>query len=176
LFRHLSKMFSWAIARNVYGLEASPCAGIRAVDIIGQLKPRQRVLSDSELTALWQATAGLSYPDAPFTRLLLLIGQRLREVAEMTWDEIDLDKRLWTLPPDRMKADAAHVVPLSPLAIAILESLPRWNGKYVFSARDGKSPMTGFPISRAGLMRGCPLLRPGFFTICAGLCAPAFPH
>ena len=46
-------------------------------------------------------------------RLLLLTGQRLREVAESTWDEIDLAKRLWTIPAERMKADAPHVVPLS---------------------------------------------------------------
>src|SRR5664279_1990894 len=58
---HLSKMFAWVISRELYGLEASPCASIRAADIIGKLKPRQRVLLDNELLALWQATAGLSY-------------------------------------------------------------------------------------------------------------------
>jgi integrase len=142
LLGHLSKLFVWAISRDI--IEASPCAGIRAIDIIGTLKPRQRVLTDSELTALWQATAGLSYPGAPFARMLLLTGQRLRECAGMTWDEIDLDKRLWTLPPDRMKTDAAHVVPLSPAAIEILESVPRWHGKYVFSVQEGARPIACF--------------------------------
>jgi integrase len=144
LLAYLSKIFVWAMSRELYGLDASPCVGIRAIDIIGTLKPRQRVLSDSELLALWQATAGLSYPDAPFARMLLLTGQRLREVAEMTWDEIDLDKHLWTIPAERMKSDAPHVVPLSPGAVATLESLPRWNGKYVFSAQEGRRPIAGF--------------------------------
>lgn len=113
LLAYLSKLFVWAISRELYGIEASPCVGIRAVDIIGTLKPRQRVLTDNELLVLWQATAGLSYPDAPFARMLLLTGQRRLEVAEMAWDEIDFDKRLWTIPAERMKADAPHVVPES---------------------------------------------------------------
>ncbi len=144
LLAYLSKLFAWAISSERYGIEASPVFGIRAKDIIGTLKPRQRVLLDSELLGLWQATTGLSYPDAPFARMLLLTGRRRLEVAEMTWDEIDIDKRLWTIPSERMKADAPHVVPLSPAAMAILESLPRWHGKYVFSAQEGRRPIAGF--------------------------------
>lgn len=144
LLAYLSKFFVWAIARDRYGIGASPCAGIKAADIAGQLKPRQRVLTDGELTALWQAIAGLSYPVAPFVRLLLLTGQRLREVAEMTWDEVDLDKRLWTIPAERMKAEASHVVPLPPAAVEILASLPRWHGKYVFSTTGGARPIANF--------------------------------
>ena len=61
LLAYLSKFFVWAIARPRFGITASPCAGVKASDIAGQLKPRQRVLADSELIALWRATAGLSY-------------------------------------------------------------------------------------------------------------------
>jgi hypothetical protein len=38
---YLSKFFAWAIARDCYGIGASPCAGIRAADIVGQTKPRK---------------------------------------------------------------------------------------------------------------------------------------
>ena len=143
---YLSKFFTWAIARDCYGLGASPCTGIRAADIVGQTKPRQRVLTDSELKALWQATAALSYPAGPFVRLLLLTGQRLRKVGHMAWREVDVEKRLWTIPGSRMKADAPHVVPLSPAVIAILELLPRWTGDYVFSGKDGKRPISWFSV------------------------------
>jgi integrase len=158
---HLSKMFAWVISRE--RLEASPCVAIRAVDIIGTLKPRRRVLSDSELTALWRATAGLSYPGEPFTRLLILTGQRLREVGEMAWDEIDTGKRLWTIPAERMKADAPHVVPLSPAVMAILESLPRWHGKYVFSVKDGERPITGFSVIKGRVDARMPGVAPWTF-------------
>jgi integrase len=117
---------------------------LKAAEIIGKLRPRQRILADSELVALWGATAGLSYPAGPFVRMLLLSGQQLREVAEMTWREIDFDKRLWTIPAERMKADGPHVVPLSPAAIEILKSLPRWHGDHVFSTTDGERPIANF--------------------------------
>ncbi len=60
--------------------------------------------------------------------MLLITGQRLREVAEMHWTEIDLDKALWTIPPERMKGDAAHEIPLPPVAVEILKESPALHG------------------------------------------------
>jgi hypothetical protein len=143
--RHvLSKFFRWATAQRCYGVTVSPCAGLSAKDLLGKPSPRTRILHDSEVAPLWRATAGLPYPHGPFVRLLLLSGQRLREVAEMAWDEVDLEKRLWTIPPGRMKAEAAHIVPLSPGAVAILEGLPRWTGPFVFSTTSGRRPIANF--------------------------------
>jgi len=143
-FAYASKLFNWAMARHLYGIETSPCTGIKTSELAGKKEPRQRVLTDAEIRALWQATEGMSYPAAPFVRLLLLTGQRLREVAGMSWHEIDLDKALWTIPPERMKGDAAHEVPLAPAAVEILKGLPRWTGPCVFSITDGERPITGF--------------------------------
>ena len=98
-FAYASKLFNWAMARHLYGIDASPCTGVKTSELAGKKEPRQRVLTDAEIRALWQATAGLPYPSGPFVRLLLLTGQRLREVAEMGWNEVDLDKALWTIPP-----------------------------------------------------------------------------
>ncbi len=144
IYNYVSKLFAWAIARGMYGIEISPCTGIKTSEIIGKKEPRQRVLSDSEIRAIWQATDSLGYPAGPFVRLLLLTGQRLREVAEMTWNEVDLDKALWTIPPERMKGDAAHEVPLAPVAVELLKSLPHWRGDFVFSTTDGARPISGF--------------------------------
>jgi hypothetical protein len=77
IFAYLSKFFRWAIAQRSYGLKISPCTGLSAKDLFGKPSPRTRIPSDSELAALWLATAGLSYPAWPFVRLLLLTGQRL---------------------------------------------------------------------------------------------------
>lgn len=157
IFAYLSKFFHWAIAQRSYGLKISPCTGLSAKDLFGKPSPRTRIPSDSELAALWLATAGLSYPAWPFVRLLLLTGQRLREVAEMTRPEIDLDKRLWTIPAERMKADAAHVVPLAPEAAAILERLPRWTGTFVFTSTSGRRPTANF----SGIKERLDALLPG---------------
>ncbi len=144
LIAHLSKLFNWAIARDVYGLGASPITRGLAKDIIGAKKPRQRVLNDGELTKFWEATAKVTYPFGPLARSLLITGQRLRAVAEAKWSEFDLDKALWTIPAERMKGDSAHEAPLSSLAIAILKTLPRHKGPYVFSTTKGESPVSGF--------------------------------
>jgi integrase len=62
----------------------------------------------------------------------------------MAWSEVDLAKGIWTIPAERMKADAPHIVPLAPEAVAILESLPRWTGPFVFSTTGGARPISGF--------------------------------
>lgn len=50
---------------------------------------------------------------------------RTGETLGATWDEIDLDEKLWTIPAARMKAGAEHKVPLSDEAITLLRTLPR---------------------------------------------------
>jgi integrase len=157
VFAYLSKFFRWAIAQRCYGVTVSPCAGLSAKDLLGNPNHRTRILHDSELAPLWRATAGLPYPTGPFVRLLLLSGQRLREVAEMAWDEVDVEKRLWIIPPGRMKGDAAHAVPLSPEAVAILEGLPRWTGPFVFSTTGGRRPIANF----SGIKEKLDALMPG---------------
>lgn len=74
----------------------------------------------------------------------ILCASRSGEVRGATWDEFDLDRRLWTIPANRMKAEREHVVPLSDAAIAILERqrpLPPTEGykgpTFVFAAPRG---------------------------------------
>jgi integrase len=87
----------------------------------------------------------MGYPLGPLFRLLLLTGQRKSEAAEAVWSEFDLAGKIWTIPPDRMKADAAHVVPLSADAIELLEGLPRFKrGGHLFSSTYGATPVNGF--------------------------------
>ncbi|MBA3510850.1 site-specific integrase [Sphingomonas sp.] len=51
---------------------------------------------------------------------LVLTGVRSQEVRLATWDEIDLEGRLWTIPVAHMKRSKAHMVPLSDAALAVL--------------------------------------------------------
>lgn len=58
------------------------------------------------------------------------------EAAGTRWDEIDIDTALWTIPAERMKKGRAHVIPLSPQALALLQLIRPISGKreYVFPA------------------------------------------
>jgi len=152
LLNYLRKMYSWAISRDVYGIEFSPCDRISARDVIGTLEPRKHTLKDDESALIWQASQKIGYPFGSLVHLLFLTGQRLGEVAGMRWSEIDLGKKLWTIPAARMKADADHVVPLVPETVALLESLPRWNaGDYVLSTTGGEKPISGFSKAKITL-------------------------
>ncbi len=53
----------------------------------------------------------------------ILTAARSGETRGMTWAEVDLEQKLWTVPASRMKAGAMHEVPLSDRAMAILNDL-----------------------------------------------------
>jgi integrase len=146
---HAKTFFKWAVARDK--LEHSPAAFVSAREIIGEKKPRQRVLNDDELRAFWRATEQYGYPFGPLFRLLALTGCRKAEIGDLSWREIDLDKKLIRIPPERFKSDATHLVPLSSEAIVVLEALPRFRrGDYVFTLT-GERPVGGFSNAKAKL-------------------------
>jgi integrase len=59
----------------------------------------------------------------------ILTAARSGEVRGMTWDELDLEQKLWTIPASRMKAKRAHRVPLSTAAVTLLQSMLPSSGK-----------------------------------------------
>jgi integrase len=58
---------------------------------------------------------------AQILRLLLLTALRFSEVNKMEWNEIDLRRKVWTIPEGRTKAKRVHIVPLIDPALEILE-------------------------------------------------------
>ena len=144
LFR---RMCNWAVERGI--ITTSPCEGVKAP---APAKSRDRVLSDEELKAVWQACDGLGWPFGHLIKLLALTGQRRDEIASMRWSEVDLEARSWTLPRGRAKNDQASIVPLSGPAIALLEGLPRITSKenFVFTAR-GETAVSGFAKAKERL-------------------------
>lgn len=171
-FEHLRRLFSWAIGTNQFGITISPVATLRPSDLIGRKKVRTRVLLDAELRAIWEAAAGgyvpsegganrlrsvtlineMGYPYGPLVRLMILTGQREDEIAGMQWSEIDFGQRLWTIPAERMKGRKArtHEVPLAPDALALIKSLPRFDGDFVFTT-NGLKPVNGFSSAKRRL-------------------------
>lgn len=59
---------------------------------------------------------------------LILTAGRSGEIRGATWDEIDLEAAVWSIPKDRMKKKKPHLVPLSAPALALLRALPREEG------------------------------------------------
>ncbi len=146
----LRKMLAFAVNRG--DLAASPMEGMGPPHLEGR---RQRVLRGPELVVVWQAAGDAGEPWASFLRLLLLLGQRLREVAEMRWEEVDLATATWIIPAGRTKNAREHLVPLPPQAVAILESVQpdKAQRKGVVFSTNGRSPISGFSKLKTRLDR-----------------------
>ncbi|WP_121634329.1 tyrosine-type recombinase/integrase [Tropicibacter alexandrii] len=136
---HLKHLMGWCVERGM--IDASPIAGMKP---LSKERSRERVLTDEELGALWEVFGDEGYPFGDCMKFLMLSGQRRAEVAEMRWPEIDLEKRLWTLPSQRAKNGRQHTVPITDAMLDVLRRVPRFIGSdYVFTTT-GKSPMSGF--------------------------------
>ena len=134
------RIFNWALDRG--DIEISPFSSMQPP---AKKVARDRALEDHEIKALWSAWTDQAYNFGPIQKLLLLLGQRRSEVAEMRWAEVDLDKREWTIPTERSKSNRKHIVPLPDAAVDILENLPRFNeGDCIFTTSDGRRPVSGF--------------------------------
>ena len=76
----------------------------------------------------------------------ILTAARTGEVIGAKWDEVDLDKAIWTIPASRMKAGKEHRVPLSPRAVEILKSTQGLRQEWLFPANKGGS-LSGMAMS-----------------------------
>jgi integrase len=69
----------------------------------------------------------------------ILTAARSGEVRGMTWEEVDIAAKIWTIDSSRMKAKNEHIVPLSSQLVTLLEELPRFvDSEYVFAASNGR--------------------------------------
>ena len=111
----LSAAFGWMMSHRI--VKMNPMDQLKRPPAS---RPRDRVLSNEELAAVWAACG--SYPFGLAVRLLILTGARLAEVSGMRRSEISGD--VWTLPSSRSKNFRAHTVFLAPSATAILDRCP----------------------------------------------------
>lgn len=77
----------------------------------------------------------------------ILTAARSGEVRGATWDEIDLDQATWTIPPERMKAEKEHRIPLSPEAVALLEALPRIDKSALLFPNTKSAPLSDMTLT-----------------------------
>ena len=122
----LSKFLNWAAGEGLVETNAA-----RHTNKVEESKPRDRHLTDVEIRSLWHALPDGDYGD--ILKLLLLTGQRKAEIADLRFDEIDLEGGFIELPPARTKNHHRHKVPLSATARAILQARrPRQDRALVF--------------------------------------------
>lgn len=134
---YAGKFFNWCVERDI--LPISPVMGVKRVV---KEKSRDRVLTDDEIRWFWQACDKAGQPWGPFGKMLLLTGQRVGEVVNMTDGEITDD--LWHLAADRTKNGRAHTVPLSDAAREVLGSVERIGDMGLFFTTNGTTALQGY--------------------------------
>lgn len=139
---HVRKFFNWCVERDV--LSSSPATGVKPP---AKEASRDRVLTDQEIRWFWQACDRVGQPWGPMGKVLLLTGQRLGEVAQMT--DTEVTSNVWHLAGERTKNGRAHDVPLSKPCLAVLRDVERIKGKagYVFTTT-GATAVQGFHKGR----------------------------
>ena len=95
-----------------------PLAPLTKKQVGGQEKPRQRVLSDSEIKALWHSDS----IHTPLLQFLLLTGQRIGEAQKAL--RTDISDGRWIIPAENSKNGKEHWVPIAPATQVIIDSQP----------------------------------------------------
>jgi integrase len=87
-----SALFAWAIKQEIGGITVNPASGVERNPTLS----RERVLSDVELPAFWQAVDQSGLIVSTALKTLLLSGQRPGEVCAMRWEHLSVGKHTFT--------------------------------------------------------------------------------
>jgi len=121
-------------------LEKHPLIGIKLFNVDNKV---ENYLNDDELESL--LTVLRTHPNRPVCGIalyLLSTGCRLNEALRATWDQIDLGRRLWSIPATNSKSKKLRTVPLNDTALEVLLG---------FEDRTGNA---NIPIRLHALLRG----------------------
>ncbi|RMV67988.1 hypothetical protein ALP05_02983 [Pseudomonas caricapapayae] len=135
LSQRLNEIMTYGVNSGL--IHSNPLTGIRSVF----KKPKKKnmaALAPDELQELMHAVANASIKRT--TRCLiewqLHTMTRPAEAATTRWGDIDFEKKIWIIPPERMKKRRTHSIPLTDQAIALLNAIKPFSGhrEYVFPA------------------------------------------
>jgi integrase len=141
---YVHRFFRWCVGRDI--IEANPAADMPKP---GRETKRDRVLSDEELTDVWNAAGKLGWPYGDAIRLLILTGARREEIGQLKWSEIEGD--LIALEGARTKNAVPQTIPLSLPAATVLQHVPRIaESKRVFTT-NGKTAVSGWSRAKSKL-------------------------
>ena len=142
------RMYSWALERDLLG--ASPCVGIKAPAPEAR---RDRALSNDEIATFWHGLGDTRMIETIrlALKLQLATAQRRGEVIGAEWSEFDRENGVWTIPAHKAKNNELHVVPLSPLALSLLDAIKdnAGNSPFLFPSHIANKPITPDSVSHA---------------------------
>ena len=120
--QRMGVVFDWAVAAGLRVDNPATAVG-KALPRRARLKEHHPALPHAEVAAALDAIRKSTTDEV--TKLafefIVLTAARAGEVRGATWDEIDFENRVWSVPAERMKMRRPHRVPLSDRAVAVLQ-------------------------------------------------------
>ncbi|CNE88102.1 prophage CP4-57 integrase [Yersinia enterocolitica] len=154
LVQRINEIMVYAV--NVGLIDTNPASGIGNA-FERPKKQHMPTIRPEELPKLMRtiAMSNLSLPTRCLLEWQLLTLIRPAEASATVWSEIDMDKREWCIPAERMKAKRDHIVPLSDQALEILEIMRPISAhrEHVFPSRNDPSNPMNSQTANAALKR-----------------------
>jgi len=154
LVQRINEIMIYAV--NTGLIDANPASGI-GMAFEKPKKQNMPTIRPEELPILMRSLimSNLSLATRCLLEWQLLTLVRPSEASGTRWSEIDLDKKLWKIPAERMKAKREHIVPLSPQALKILEVMNSISAhrEHVFPSRNDPKKSMNSQTANAALKR-----------------------
>ena len=146
------QVFRYAVLEG--RVDSDPTASLRGALKAPKGKHHAAVTDPARMGELLRAIDGFAGQPVTLAALKLapLVFVRPGELRHAEWVEFDLDGAIWRIPGEKMKMKAAHLVPLSTQAVAILQELHplTGDGRYVFPGlRTASRPMSENTVNAA---------------------------
>lgn len=148
--QRIGTVMKWAIAAG-YRSDDPSAALTQALPKLGQKVKHRKSLPYAEVAGCIETINSSAATQSTKLALefLILTAARSGEVRGATWDEIDLERKLWHIPGERMKGKDEHVVPLSSTAIAVLNKAREAGiGGLVFPGAKQGRPLSDMTLSK----------------------------
>ncbi len=148
----IKQAFNYGVSRG--SLELNPASNIRARDIGGLEKPRERFLTMNEIKILWVFLDSDKHQLPLHTKnaikIILLTGVRSSELRLAQWGEFNFDESLWIIPAEHSKVGAVIKIHLSQqVKVLLVEMKEASDSSYVLPNMDGSGTLTENALPRA---------------------------
>ncbi|WP_131782773.1 tyrosine-type recombinase/integrase [Legionella gresilensis] len=121
----LKQVFNYAVSRG--SMQANPALNIRARDIGGLERHRERYLNLEEIKKIWlfldSSQCQMSIQTKSAIKIIILTGVRTAEIRLAKWSQVDFNNSLWIVPPEHNKGGITVKIHLSDLTKSIFKAL-----------------------------------------------------
>jgi integrase len=127
----------------------NPVTAIKDAQVLPKVKAKVQhhdAMPWRDVPAFYAELGGRSATAAKALQFTILTASRTSEVLDMTWTEVDVEARLWTVPAARMKGGKEHRVPLTDDMLSILAPLKAMASVYVFEGQKRHRPLSNMSM------------------------------